>query len=271
MARIPKATHPKFILQRLRLTFLIALLSSISIASFGWGRTGHHIVIDVAQSIASNSTLDSITKYLADETWQAASTWMDELRGNSQFDYMRKWHYINLEPTQAYSPTIENGDNVVTQLDAAIRNLKNRRNLSPDQVKLNLKVLFHLAGDLHNPLHVGYGTDRGGNDVKVIFNDKTFSLHRIWDTEIIESQPTTRSDIMDRLQKTKKRKLKRLAKGSAPTWFLDSRAALPVVYSLTSDTITTPYLEQGYPVAENLLFLGGVRLGVTLNEIFRKY
>jgi hypothetical protein len=184
---------------------------------------------------------------------------------------MRKWHYINLEPNEAYSPTIENGDNVVTQLDAAIRNLKTRRNLTPEQVKLNLKVLFHLMGDLHNPLHVGYGNDRGGNDVKVIYNDKTFSLHRIWDTEIVETQTNAKGDVMDRLQHTKKRKLKRLARGSAQNWFLNSRAALPVVYSLSSDTITTPYLEQGYPVAQNLLFLGGVRLGITLNDIFRKY
>jgi hypothetical protein len=126
-------------------------------------------------------------------------------------------------------------------------------------------------GDLHNPLHVGYGYDRGGNDVKVLFNNKTYSLHRIWDTEIIEVKQTTQSDIMDRLQKTKKRKLKRIAKGSAPKWLADSRSALPVVYSLTTDTITTQYFEQGNPVAENLLFLGGVRLGVTLNQIFRKY
>lgn len=271
MPRIFKAKYAELTIQRLRFVFLVALLSSTSIATFGWGRTGHHIIVDVAQSIVSKSTNDSITKYLADETWQAASVWMDELRGNSQFDYMRKWHFINMEQNEAYSPNIENGDNVVTQLDATIRNLKNRRNLTPDQVKLNLKVLFHLAGDLHNPLHVGYGYDRGGNDVKVIFNNKSFSLHRIWDTEIIEAKQTTRSDIMDRLQKTKKRKLKRIAKGSPSTWFIDSRSALPVVYSLSTDTITTQYLEQGNPVAENLLFLGGVRLGVTLNDIFRKY
>jgi hypothetical protein len=271
MSQISKASLDDFFIQRLRFVILLVLLSANSIATFGWGRTGHHIVVDVAQNIVNKRTLDSIAKYLTDETWQAASTWMDELRGQSQFDYMRKWHYINLEPNEAYSPTIENGDNVVTQLDAAIRNLKTRRNLTPEQVKLNLKVLFHLMGDLHNPLHVGYGNDRGGNDVKVIYNDKTFSLHRIWDTEIVETQTNAKGDVMDRLQHTKKRKLKRLARGSAQNWFLNSRAALPVVYSLSSDTITTPYLEQGYPVAQNLLFLGGVRLGITLNDIFRKY
>lgn len=259
------------IIAKLRLVSLVALLTSVSIASFGWGRTGHHTIVDIAQNYVSNSTLDSISKYLANDTWHAASTWMDELRGNSQYNYMQKWHYINVDKGQAYSPTIENGDNVVTQLDSAIFNLKNRRNLTPEQVKLNLKVLFHLMGDLHNPLHVGYGSDRGGNDVRVVFNGKSFSLHRIWDTEIIETNQYFKDNISSKLQNTRRRELKRIAKGNATIWFIDGRNALPTVYTLSSDTITTDYLEQGHPVAENLLFLAGVRLGFTLNDIFRKY
>ena len=39
--------------------------------------------------------------------------------------------------------------------------------LSLDQEAINLKVLVHLIGDLHQPLHVGNGTDRGGNDVRL--------------------------------------------------------------------------------------------------------
>jgi hypothetical protein len=259
------------IIEKLRLVYLFILLTSVSIASFGWGRTGHHAIVDIAQNYVSKSTLDSISKYLTNDTWHASSTWMDELRGNSQFDYMRKWHYINIDKGQAYSPTIENGDNVVTQLDSAIFNLKNRRNLAPEQVKQNLKVLFHLMGDLHNPLHVGYGFDRGGNDVRVVFNDKSFSLHRIWDTEIIETNKYFKDNISNRLKETKRRELKRIAKGNATTWFIDSRNALPAVYTLSSDTITTDYLEQGHPVAEKLIFLAGVRLGFTLNDIFSKY
>ncbi len=249
----------------------LVLVCNFTLSTFGWGRTGHQIIVDLAQEIAKPSTLDSINKYLANETWHAASTWMDELRGQSQYDYMRKWHFINIEKGETYSPNIENGDNVVHQLQVAISNLKNRRNLTSEQISLNLKVLFHLMGDLHNPLHVGYGTDRGGNDVKVVFNEKSYSLHRIWDTEIIETNPNTRNDLKEKLNSTKKRKIKRLARGNPQVWFLDSRAALPTVYSFQSDSLNTAYFESGYPVAQNLLFLSGVRLGVTLNDIFRKY
>lgn len=258
-------------MRNLRLFSLVVLFTSASLTSFGWGRTGHHMIVDIAQKYVASSTLDSINKYLKPDTWHATSTWMDELRGNTQFDYMRKWHYINLEPNQAYTPFIEDGDNVVTQLDSAIYKLKNRQHLSPEQVKINLRVLFHLMGDLHNPLHVGYGSDRGGNDVRVVFDDKSFSLHRIWDTEIIETNPQVKDNIAKRVRKTKKRKLKHIAKGNAATWHTDARAALPIVYSLSSDTITSEYLERGHPVAEDLLFRAGVRLGYTLNEIFQSY
>lgn len=271
MNRFFKSKTITIIIEKLRLVSLFALLTSVSIASFGWGRTGHHTIVDIAQNYVSKSTLDSINKYLSNDTWHAASTWMDELRGNSQFDYMRKWHYINVDKGQAYNPTIENGDNVVTQLDSAIFKLKNRRNLTPEQVTINLKVIFHLMGDLHNPMHAGYGSDRGGNNVKVVYNGKSFNLHRIWDTEIIETNQYYKDNISNKINNTKKRELKRIVKGNATTWFIDARNALPTVYSLTSDTITTEYLEHGHPVAENLLFSAGVRLGFTLNDIFRKY
>lgn len=271
MTNLLNLKYSKYVLKFLRFFTIAILLTSTSIASFGWGRTGHHTIVDIAQNYVTTSTLDSINKYLAPDTWHATSTWMDELRGNSQYNYMRKWHYINLEPNQPYSPSIENGDNVVAQLDSAIFKLKNRNNLTPEQVKLNLRVLFHLMGDLHNPLHVGYGSDRGGNDVKVVFNNRSFTLHRIWDTEIIETNQFAKDNIAKRVIKTKKRNLNRIAKGNATKWYLDARAALPVVYSLSSDTISTDYLKRGHPVAENLLFLAGARLGYTLNDIFREY
>lgn len=34
--------------------------------------------------------------------------------------------------------------------------------------RLALRVIVHIIGDLHQPLHAGGGNDRGGNDVKVI-------------------------------------------------------------------------------------------------------
>lgn len=43
--------------------------------------------------------------------------------------------------------------------------------------------LFHFFGDLHMPLHVE-DYERGGNKVKVDFDNHTDNLHSIWDTDM---------------------------------------------------------------------------------------
>ena len=250
----------------LRFTLVLVFLFNITSYSFGWGKTGHHIIVDVAKGYVNKSVQDSVNKYLGDMTWEAASTWMDELRGDAKYDYMKKWHYINLEKGMQYDTAIEHGNNVVMQLGIAIENLKNRSKLTKEEINLNIKVLFHLMGDLHQPLHVGYPTDRGGNEVKVTFNGKQFNLHRIWDTDIIESKKTTSDEVIGMLSKTPKRKIKKIVKGDIVQWFNQSRESLSVVYSNT-DTITEDYITRCYPVAENQLFDGGVRLG----KVFKRY
>src|SRR5690554_7476679 len=49
-------------------------------------------------------------------------------------------------------------------------------------------ILVHLVGDVHQPLHVGNGKDRGGNDVKVSWFGENSNLHKIWDSEIIDGK-----------------------------------------------------------------------------------
>ena len=52
----------------------------------------------------------------------------------------------------------------------------------------NLKVIFHLIGDLHQPLHTGYASDRGGNTKSVRYFNKSTNLHYVWDELIIKSE-----------------------------------------------------------------------------------
>ena len=59
-------------------------------------------------------------------------------------------------------------------------------NASREDQAFHLKLLVHLIGDLHQPLHVGIAEDRGGNDIKVTWHYKKSNLHRVWDSEMIE-------------------------------------------------------------------------------------
>ena len=44
----------------------------------------------------------------------------------------------------------------------------NSADISIEEKKQAIKWLVHLVGDLHQPLHVGNGKDRGGGDKTVI-------------------------------------------------------------------------------------------------------
>jgi len=46
-------------------------------------------------------------------------------------------------------------------------------------------MLVHFLGDLHQPMHVGYAEDQGGNLVPVLFFEKSTNLHAAWDSDLL--------------------------------------------------------------------------------------
>ena len=54
---------------------------------------------------------------------------------------------------------------------------------------LALRFLGHFVGDLHQPLHVGFAEDAGGNTINVHWNTGmgmvNHKLHAVWDSDIL--------------------------------------------------------------------------------------
>ena len=44
--------------------------------SFAWGRTGHHIIADIAQSIMNEHARENVQKYLGPTSFGEASVWI---------------------------------------------------------------------------------------------------------------------------------------------------------------------------------------------------
>jgi hypothetical protein len=101
-----------------------------------------------------------------------ASTWMDDIKGHSY----RELHYVNT-PLNG-NGKIEAGENAVTFERQEIAVLKDPQ-ATRDQKAEALRVVEHLAGDLHMPLHNCDNGDRGGNSFKL---DGRKSLHGMWDS-----------------------------------------------------------------------------------------
>ena len=65
---------------------------------------------------------------------------------------------------------------------------------SPEEEAFYLKMLVHLVGDLHQPMHAGDMADRGGNDVAAnygLLRGSRLNLHAIFDGYLAERAFTT--------------------------------------------------------------------------------
>src|SRR5665213_3099622 len=92
------------------MVFLVIISVSIPHA-FAWGKTGHYLIADIAESIMKESVKENVQKYLGDMSFKQAADWMDEMRSEHQDDYMKPWHYIDLEKGEKYVP--DDGDDLI--------------------------------------------------------------------------------------------------------------------------------------------------------------
>lgn len=235
---------------------IILLLALLPYCSFAWGSSGHRIVDEIALKNIAPNIADSLHFYLGKHVADAGN-WMDEIRGDHDYDYMKPWHYINVPKGGSYDPNSTN--NIVSALDSAISRLHNRHLHTKEETATDLKIAMHLLGDLHQPLHVGYASDRGGNMVEVGFLGTTTNLHKVWDSEIIEHNNISASSCSVQPVPQSVEVLE---------WMTDSRALLNTVYSFSNATIDQTYEDRSIKLIEKQLALAGARLAAVITDIF---
>ena len=131
-------------------------------AYFWWGQIGHRATGWIALDLLNSEARQADERMLDGNSLAEVSTWIDEVRADPSFDYMSPRHYITMPPGKTYKTAVKaEGGDALWVLDKMVSELKEGKP-SSDQEAINLKVLVHLIGDLHQPLHVGNGTDRGG-------------------------------------------------------------------------------------------------------------
>ncbi len=250
----------------LALCLAISLLATPHI-SFAWGAKGHQLVAEIAYHYLDVATREALMHYLKKTTIEDAATWMDENRSNSFYNYMRPWHYIDIEKDSLYDvKTTER--NMITVLNSAIYALKHREDLSDKKIKEHLFYIFHLVGDLHQPLHTGYPNDRGGNDIIISGPNYGGNLHSFWDTEMIEAQKVTLDDCIKMQDSFSSDEIKKFQKISIMKWMYESRSLLDNVYNFKNGKVDKAYVDTNIVVVKKQLFIGGLRLAIILQDIF---
>jgi hypothetical protein len=252
--------------RRLAAFVLFSTLFCTSQQSFAWGKKGHELVAEIAFHFMDDSTKAIVKQYLGNLSIEEAANWMDDEKSNSYYNYMRTWHYVNVEKGDTYKPSKER--DIITVLHSAILELKNYKNLSKKDVKRDLLLIFHLVGDLHQPLHVGYGSDRGGNSVEITSPVVSGNLHGVWDSQIIDSKGVTLDSCLSLYAAYNTEAIKQIQKISVLTWMNQSRSYLDTVYSFENNVLTPQYIDQNVAVVKTQLLLGGLRLASILTEAF---
>jgi hypothetical protein len=177
---------------------IFSIFACLSYAK-AWGCTGHMLIAQIAFNDINESSKPQINElidnlgqfYLTSPDFVQSACWADDLK-SEDVEMYNEWHYINLPyiPTPIKTSTIipvSSKENAIWVLNKAVQTLKSSKAKLPDKAFM-LRMLIHLVGDIHQPMHSinMYGQDypdgdEGGNLVKVN-SSKYKNLHAFWDS-----------------------------------------------------------------------------------------
>ena len=190
-----------------------------------WGKEGHILTARIAQRLLSNTTQKEVYELLNSHDLGEIANWADHIRSYEEWKWSQRLHYINTPnweckynqqldcPFDQFdislllkklnnnndqndilnqvqnSNTPSNYDGFCFNVDGAIQNYTFRLldlSLSRNDHIEGLKFLVHFIGDIHQPLHVAFKSDEGGNLITGQFLEHSYNLHSIWDDVLIK-------------------------------------------------------------------------------------
>ena len=240
-----------------------------NLEAFSWGKTGHRVVGEIAYRHLSKKAKRKIRKLLAPEMLGMVGNFMDEIKSNPSYDSLGPWHYCTIPDGKSYQEvgTPENGD-VIMAINLFIDQIESG-GLSKDQEIFALKCLVHLIGDIHQPLHVGNGEDRGGNSIDVTYFWKSSNLHRVWDSGIIDQQQLSYSEYVNWIDHPTKDEVIHWQNDGLMTWVEESISYREQVYSLPENKkINYKYNYDNIEIINKRLLQAGIRLAGILNNLY---
>lgn len=253
-----------------KLFSLLFFLHLFVYQSFGWGLTGHRVVGQLAEWHLNKKAKKHIDRILGTESLAMVANWMDDIKSDGNYNHLNTWHYLTIEDGKSYDIALQEKGGDAFEKTNMIIDLLKKGGLSVELEREYLKMLVHLVGDLHQPLHVGRGDDRGGNDVQVTFFNQNTNLHRVWDSQIIDGKQLSYTELAEHLhRKANVNIVKKLQSGGLESWLADAIALRGIIYNLPDDKrLSYPYVYKAFPAIEDQLLAGGVRLAGILNEIY---
>ena len=98
-------------MKKIGLVLIMLVLCSNAVSA--WGGKGHALVAEVAFKYMDNKTKQNVLSYLNGMSIQEASVWMDEMRSDPKYDYMKPYHYVNIR--KGFPIKEVEGENIIQQ------------------------------------------------------------------------------------------------------------------------------------------------------------
>ncbi|KAF5205021.1 Endonuclease [Thalictrum thalictroides] len=264
-----------------------------------WSKEGHVMTCKIAQALLEPQAAEVVRNLLPDYSngdLSALCTWPDQIRHWHKYQWTSSLHFIDTPDkacTYDYSRDCHDShglkgmcvagaiQNFTTQLSHYKHGSSDRRYNMTEA----LLFLSHFMGDIHQPLHVGFTSDEGGNTVDLRWFKHKSNLHHVWDREIIlTAAAELYGKDMDLLQKHIQKNL------THGTWSddmslwkdCDDLFACPNKYAAESinlackwgykdvspgATLSDKYFNSRMPIVTKRIAQGGVRLSMILNRV----
>ncbi len=252
------------------LLFVCCLLAAQSVLA--WGQKGHDVTAYIAECHLTPKAAKKIDKALGGHSPVYYANWLDNASHTPEYAYTKTWHYLNIDEGRTLETMPKNPDgDVLEAVTSLVAQLKSG-DLAPEEETLALKMLIHLVGDMHCPMHTGRLSDRGGNQRPVRMFASPSNLHSVWDSALPEAAHRwSYTEWQQQLDRLSKEEVACVQSGDPRDWVLETHAICTEIYEFTPEgtKISYDYIAKYAPVIEQQFLRGGLRLARLLNEIYR--
>lgn len=255
----------------MKTTLTALLLTIVSLNAFGWSQKGHDVTAYIAEQHLTPTTRAAVESLLDGKSMVYWANWLDNASHQRPLAYTKTWHYKNIDEDVRYeeAPANPAGD-AVTAIKSRIEILNDPAS-TVEERQLALKILIHVMGDIHMPLHMGHATDLGGNRIKVKFFNRENNLHSVWDSSLPEAaHKWSYTEWQQQIDRANPATADSIVSGNVDDWAKETVgiASQVYVYFQPGRNISYNDIARWTPVIEEQFLRGGLRLAAILNSIF---
>lgn len=260
-----------------KLLMIFVLLFAVSTMKLSaWGMTGHRIVAEIAERNLTPEAKKGIDELLGGQSLAYWANWGDFIKSDTldTWKHTYIWHYVNAPSGLSKAEFVNyikqvKQDNVyseIPKLEAIVKD----KNQSKENRRYALIFLIHLAGDAHQPMHVGREEDLGGNRVKLKWFGEDVNLHSLWDSKLIDFEQYSYTEYASALNVVTEQEKEAIEAGELEDWLFESHEIASYLYGMVNegDELKFDYQFKTKDIMESQLRKGGLRLAKILNSLF---